>query len=67
MQLRKNEVFHKSLNNEYHVGSSVEICELWLMFWFENDWYFCNITKSGWFWKRLSRKKVLNNHSLKSL
>ena len=45
MQLRKNEVFHKSLNNEYHVGSSVEICELWLKFWFENDWYFCNITK----------------------
>ena len=26
-------------------------------FWFDNDlWYFCSITKSGWFWKRLSRK-----------
>ena len=36
-------------------------------FWFESDWYFCNITKSGWFWKRLSRKKVLTNHFLKSL
>ena len=49
MQLRKNDDFHKSLNNEYHVGSSIEICELWLKLWFENDWYFCNITKSGWF------------------
>ena len=37
------------------------------MLWFESDWHFCNITMSGWFWKQLSRKKVLNNHFLKSL
>ena len=35
--------------------------------WFESGWYFCNISNSGWFWKRLSRKNVLNNHFLKSL
>ena len=34
---------------------------------YENGWYFCNITKSGWFGKRLSRKKFLNNHFLMSL
>ena len=34
---------------------------------FESDWYFCNITKSGWFWKRLFKMKVLINHFLKSL
>ena len=35
--------------------------ELYLKPWFESDCYFCNNTKSGWFWKRLFRKKVLNN------
>ena len=29
-----------------------------LELWFENDWYFCSITNSGWFWKRLSRNNV---------
>ena len=23
--------------------------ELCLKFWFENNWYFCNITESEWF------------------
>ena len=23
--------------------------ELRLKLWFESDWYFCNITESGWF------------------
>ena len=23
--------------------------ELYLKLWFESDWYFCNITESGWF------------------
>ena len=32
---------------------------------FERDWYFCNITKSRWFLKRLSRKNVPSNHFLK--
>ena len=27
-----------------------DICtELCLKIWFESDWYFCNITKPGWF------------------
>ena len=39
---------------------------LCLKFWFENDCCFCNATESGWFWKRLSRHKVPNNHFLKS-
>ena len=40
-----------------------DICaELCLKLCFESDWYFCNITKSRWFWKRLSRNKVQNNH-----
>ena len=44
------------------------ICaELHLKLWFESDWYLCNIAKSRWFWKRLSRKKALNYHFLKSL
>ena len=44
------------------------ICaELCLNHWFESDWYFCNIAQSGWFWKSLSRNKVLNHHFLKSL
>ena len=37
------------------------------MFSFESKWYFCNITKSGCFWKLLSRKKLLINHFPKSL
>ena len=35
-----------------------------------NGWkrlVFCNITKLGWFWKRVSRKKALYNSFLKSL
>ena len=44
------------------------ICtKLWLKLWFESSWYICNISKSGWFLKRLFRKKVLHNHFLKSL
>ena len=43
------------------------ICvELHLKLWFESDWYLCNIAKSGWFWKGLSRKKALKYHFLKS-
>ena len=36
--------------------------ELWLKLWLKSDWQFCNITKSGWFWKRLSRNKVQHSH-----
>ena len=43
------------------------ICvELCLKLWFESDWYFCNISELGWFWKRLSRDKVPNYRFLKS-
>ena len=35
--------------------------ELHLKLWFQSNWYFSNNTKSGRFWKALSRKKDLNN------
>ena len=41
--------------------------QLCLKPWFESDWYFCSVPRSAWFSKRLSKKKVLNNHFLKSL
>ena len=37
-----------------------------LELWLESDWYFCNITDSGWFWKQLSRNKGPTNYLLKS-
>ena len=60
----------QNLGSKENVGVRFKerICaELYLKLWSESDWYFYNITKSGWFWKRHSRKKVLNNHFLKSL
>ena len=39
--------------------------ELYLKVRFECDWYFCNITKSGWLWKQMFWDKILNNHFLK--
>ena len=36
-------------------GICMELC---LKLWFESGWYFFNITESGWFWKRLPRKKL---------
>ena len=45
-----------------------DICvKLCLKLWFKRGWGFCNINNSEWFWKRLSRRKGLNNHFLKSL
>ena len=36
-----------------------DICaELCPKLWSESGWCFCNINESGWFWKRLSRKKI---------
>ena len=52
----------ESLGVKYKDG----ICaELRLNFWFESDWYFSNITGSGWFWKLLSRIEVPNNYFVK--
>ena len=34
--------------------------------WFESNWYFCNITKSGYL-KGLFRKKIIINQFLNSL
>ena len=53
----------ESLGVEFEHDKYAELC---LKFWSENDWYFCNITESGWFAKRLSRNKVSNNHFRKS-
>ena len=42
-----------------------DICVgLCLKLLFESDWYFCNITLSGWFLKLLTRNEVSNNHFL---
>ena len=59
-----------NLGSKQSVGvkSKEGICsKSYLKLWFESNWYFSEITESWWFWKRLSRKKVLNNHFLKSL
>ena len=53
-----------NLRVKYKDNISVELC---LKLWFESDWCFRNINESGWFWKRLSRSKVPNNHFLKPL
>ena len=31
---------------KFEKGICAELC---LKLWFESDWYFCNINKSGWF------------------
>ena len=31
---------------KFKEGGCAELC---LKLWFEGNWYFCNITKSGWF------------------
>ena len=55
----------ESVGVKFKEGICAKLC---LKLWFESDWYyFCKITQLGWFWKRLSRKKILNNHFLKSL
>ena len=60
----------KNLGSKGSVGVKYKdniYSELCLKLWFESDWYFCNITESGLFWKQLSRNKVPNNHFLKSV
>ena len=60
----------RNLHSKEGIGvkSKKDLCdELYLKLWFESDWYFCNITESGWFWKWLPRNKVPINHFLKSV
>ena len=59
-----NLVLEKSLGVKFKDDLFAQLC---LKLWFESDWYFCNITTSGWFWKRLSRNKVPNCRFLKSV
>ena len=54
----------KSLWVQFNDSIQTELC---LKLWFESDSYFCNITESGWFWKRLPRNKAWNNHFLQSV
>ena len=54
----------KSLGAKFKDNICAEFC---LKLWFENDWYFRNVTESGWFWKRLPGSKVPNNHFLQSV
>ena len=60
---KRNTGSKESVGVKYKNGICAELC---LKLWFESDWYFWNITDSGWFWKRLSRNKVPNNHFVKS-
>ena len=60
----RNLGWKENVEVKFKVGICAKLC---LKLWFKSDWYFCNITKSGWLWKRLSWKKVLINHFLKSL
>ena len=60
----------KHTNTDLKVSVKVKfkngICtELSLKLWFENELYFFNITKLGWFRKRQSKKKLLNKDFLK--
>ena len=77
LQWKENLVMYEKVS-EYHKNESRfkrkrvgvrfkdGICaELCLKLWFESNWYFCNITESEWFWKRLSRNNILNNQFLK--
>ena len=60
----------RNLGSKGSVGAKCKdgICtELYQEVRFESDWYFCNNTESGWFWKELSRSKVPNNHFVKSV
>ena len=54
----------KILGVNFKEGIFTQFC---LKPWFESDWYFGSVPRSAWFWKRLSKKKVLNNYFLKSL
>ena len=36
----------ESVEVKFKEGICAKLC---LTFWFESDWYFCNITKSRWF------------------
>ena len=53
MMNRQNLGSKEGVGVKFKEGVCAEFC---LKLWIETDWYFCNITKSGWFWKRLSRK-----------
>ena len=64
MMNMRNQGSKENLVVKFKEGICVKLC---LKLWFESGWVFCNINNSEWFWKRLSRKKVLNNHLLKSL
>ena len=56
--------FKRKIKVKFKDSICLELC---LKLCFERDWLLCNITELGWFWKRLSRHKVLNNHFRKSV
>ena len=40
----------QNLGSQESVGVKyIHIRQIFLKLWFESDWYFCNITVSGWF------------------
>ena len=54
--------FKRKCRVKYKDDIRADLC---LKVWFESDWYFCNITESGLFWKQLSKNKASNNNFLK--
>ena len=64
MMNKQNLGSEEELGCTYKDGICTELC---LNLWFERDWYFLNITESGWFWKQLSRNKVPKDHFFKSV
>ena len=50
---------------EFKLKSQICVQLCWKLV--ESNWYFCNITESRRFWKRLSTNKVSNNNFLKSV
>ena len=47
---KQNQGSKESLAVKFKKRIYAKLC---LKVWFKSGWYFCNITKSGWFWKGL--------------
>ena len=54
----------ESIGVKYKDGTYALLC---LKLWFESDWYFCNITESGWFLKSTAQKQSSRSQFLKSV
>ena len=62
MMIIRNLSSKESMGIKFKDGIWNKLC---LKLWFKSDCFFCNMTESGLFYKRLSRIKVPSNHFLK--